>query len=120
MICLEGCFLCCLDTEMILTEEDIRRLESLGYEREDFSEFRDGFIRLKNVDGRCFFLKDGKCSIYEYRPLGCRAYPVIFDLSSGKCTLDELCPARQTVSEEELEEKCRLVKRVLKDIGILT
>lgn len=105
---------------MILTEEDIRRLESLGYSRGEFSEFRDGFIRLKNVNGRCFFLRDGKCSIYEYRPLGCRAYPVIFDLSLGRCILDELCPAKHTVNRRELEERCGLVKRVLRDIGVLT
>ncbi len=105
---------------MILTKRDIRRLESLGYNREDFSEFRDGFIRLRNVDGRCFFLKSGRCSVYEYRPLGCRAYPVIFDLSLGECILDELCPARHTVSREEMKEKCELVKRILREIGILT
>ena len=29
----------------------------------------------KNSEGKCFFLKDDKCSIYTLRPLICRFYP---------------------------------------------
>jgi Fe-S-cluster containining protein len=29
----------------------------------------------KNNEGKCFFLKDNQCSIYELRPLICRFYP---------------------------------------------
>ncbi len=119
MICPEGCHLCCLETEMILTESDIRRLESLGYRREDFSELRGGFIRLKNVDGKCYFLKNGMCSVYEHRPLGCRAYPVIYDLDAGKCVLDEYCPATHTVSEQEFREKCNLAVKVVGELGLI-
>ena len=119
MICPEGCHLCCLETEMILTESDVRRLESLGYRREDFSEFRDGFVRLKNIDGRCYFLRDGKCEVYEHRPMGCRAYPVVFDLKRGECVIDDYCPAGWTVSDEEFDEKCGLVVSALRELGIL-
>ncbi len=119
MMCPEGCHLCCIETEMILTEDDARRLESLGYRREEFAEFRDGFLRLRNVDGRCFFLRDGRCSVYEHRPMGCRAYPVVFDLDGGRCTLDPLCPASHTVSREEFREGCSIVRRVLRDVGII-
>lgn len=30
---------------------------------------------IKNSEGKCFFLKDDQCSIYESRPLICRFYP---------------------------------------------
>jgi Fe-S-cluster containining protein len=29
----------------------------------------------KNNEGKCFFLKDNQCGIYELRPLICRFYP---------------------------------------------
>jgi Fe-S-cluster containining protein len=29
----------------------------------------------KNENGKCFFLKDNNCTIYEIRPLICRFYP---------------------------------------------
>lgn len=29
----------------------------------------------KREDGRCVFLKDGECSIYDHRPLVCKCYP---------------------------------------------
>ena len=119
MICPEGCHLCCLETEMILTESDVRRLEALGYRREDFSEFRDGFVRLKNVDGRCYFLRNGRCQVYEHRPQGCRAYPVVFDLDRGTCSLDTFCPATHTVTEAEFREGCSIVRGILRDVGIL-
>jgi Fe-S-cluster containining protein len=31
----------------------------------------------KDTDGECAFLKDGRCSIYSYRPRACRAVGVI-------------------------------------------
>lgn len=36
----------------------------------------------KNVDGKCIFLKDNACTIYQMRPLICRFYP--FELKSNR------------------------------------
>lgn len=30
---------------------------------------------VKNIEDKCFFLKDNRCSIYKLRPLICRFYP---------------------------------------------
>ncbi len=99
---------------MILTKEDVKAILALGYKLEDFSEYRDGYLRLKNLDGRCFFLNErGHCKIYERRPIGCRAYPVVYDVERKRCKIDEECPARNTVEPEEFSEKCRLVLRAL-------
>jgi len=102
---------------MILTESDIRRIESLGYNREEFSEKRD-FYRLRNVHGRCYFLEGGRCKIYEDRPLGCRAYPVVLNISTNNCELDDLCPAIGTINEEEFREKCLIVLKIIRELGI--
>ncbi len=99
---------------MILAEEDVERILSLGYRLEDFSEFRGGYLRLKNVNGRCFFLDErGSCRIYEHRPLGCKAYPVVYDVDAKRCKIDDLCPARGTLEPDEFVEKCNLVLRAL-------
>ncbi|MCS7102349.1 MAG: YkgJ family cysteine cluster protein [Candidatus Korarchaeum sp.] len=118
MQCSDGCYACCLETEMILTEGDLKRIESLGYRREDFSEFRSGFIRLKNVEGKCYFLSEGRCMIYESRPLGCEAYPVVFNVTTRSCELDYSCPAIDTVGRKEFQNKCRIVTRIIKELGI--
>jgi len=80
---------------MPLTILDVNRIIKMGYKIRDFAEKSEGIWRLKNVDGRCFFLNwNGKCRIYEYRPYGCRLYPLIYDWNEHKITLDNLCPYR--------------------------
>ncbi len=114
MRCPPGCHLCCLEAEMPLTQTDVLRLISQGYELEVFAEFRGGLLRLRNVGGRCVFLDDrGRCQVYPNRPAGCRAYPVVIDADSGECVLDDLCPAADTVEPEELRAWCRLACEVL-------
>ena len=96
------CGKCCHNTEMPLTEEDIKRIESLGYDRRDFTVKIDGIYRLRNVNGRCFFLdEDNRCKIYEYRPLGCRIYPIVLDLERG-AVVDDLCPKKNEIREEDI------------------
>jgi Fe-S-cluster containining protein len=50
---------------------------------------------LKKPDGKCIFLHDEKCTVYEVRPLICRFYP--FELSTdqvGTCSfgVTDECP----------------------------
>jgi Fe-S-cluster containining protein len=59
---------------MLLSKEDIERLERLGFSREDFTVTGgDGLTRLRNVREWCYFydLEEKKCQVYEYKPLGC-------------------------------------------------
>lgn len=99
--CLEhGCAACCYDTEMLLAEEDIRRLEATGRRREEFVE-RDeqGYAGLRNVtreDGRrhCVFLVDDRCSVYADRPQGCRSYPLTLSADALRVVRDVDCPWR--------------------------
>jgi len=106
------CGKCCHNTEMPLTEEDIKRIESLGYDRRDFTVKIDGIYRLRNVNGRCFFLdEDNRCKIYEYRPLGCRIYPIVLDLERG-AVVDDLCPKKNEIREEDI----RRVEPILREL----
>jgi Fe-S-cluster containining protein len=85
------CHVCCLDTIMTLTEADVSVLEEAGYS--DFVRLNtNGDLELKNQNGQCVFLQQGRCSVYEIRPDGCRLFPLILDMRSDRVVRDEFCP----------------------------
>lgn len=96
---------------MQLSKSDIKRIEKLGYKADEFSEVKDGVRVLKNVDGKCFFLKDGKCSIYESRPFGCRLYPVVWDVERKRAVVHDFCPLASSVSKITLKKVERALKK---------
>ena len=112
-----NCGICCEETEMELSSEDIERLEKKGYRLEEFALIDDGVTRLRNVDGYCYFYSraDKKCQIYEKRPLGCYLYPVVYLANEG-AIVDELCPMGQTISEQELRTKGKILDELLKKL----
>ena len=109
---------------MTLTEADATRLEVAGC-RDFFFVNDDDDLQLVNVDGHCIFLVDGRCSVHDDRPEGCRLYPLILDLSVDRVVLDAFCPwardftftqedrvqLRISVGEEEREAKKRASRR---------
>lgn len=80
-----GCGRCCTeDTKherrIILTLRDsLEILEATGISLNEFTEKNNSEVYpyvIRLVNGRCFFLQpDGKCRIYQVRPLVCRFYP---------------------------------------------
>ncbi len=83
------CSFCCRGTEMPLTSDDIKRIESSG--KRDF--YHKDSRELKNRDGRCEFLDEpGNCTIYNIRPWGCRLYPLIMAMPMMHPVFDEDCP----------------------------
>jgi len=106
------CIECCIQTEMILTDDDVERLKRLGFEKNFFLIEDDGLLRLKNESGRCVFLKDYGCTIYEYRPEGCRLYPLIYDPYKKQFVMDYLCPFNFEfkISKEDLDVAKKLIK----------
>jgi len=109
-----GCNLCCLGTRMPLSGEDVARLRALGFK---VSEFVYGSGRrrvLRNVGGRCVFLRETGCVVYEDRPAGCRLYPLVYDEGRRRCVLDACCPHRDgfTVGEGDREALRALLRRL--------
>jgi len=110
------CGKCCERTEMELSRKDIERLEEKGYRREEFAVTdNDGVARLRNIGGWCYFYStaDKKCRVYGKRPLGCYLYPVVYLANEG-AMVDELCPMGQTISEQELRTKAKILDKLLK------
>jgi Fe-S-cluster containining protein len=117
MHCLR-CGECCKETEMLLSNEDIKRLEKRGYDRNSFVRFdREGFAILRNVNGNCFFFDAEKTTCRERanRPLGCRIYPVILDEEKGT-VVDEICPVAKTFTEKEKSKRGKRVIKLLEKI----
>jgi len=87
------CHLCCYETRMTLTEADVDRLTNAGFAG-FVRENRAGDLELVNRDGWCVFLDGGDCGVYDLRPDGCRLYPLVLDIGSGRVVLDDFCPHR--------------------------
>jgi len=109
---------------MELSSKDVERLEGTGYRREEFAFIDDGVTRLRNVDGCCYFysLADKKCRVYGKRPLGCYLYPVVYLVMrvpwlmtyvQWGAMVDDLCPMGQTISEQELRTKAKILVKLL-------
>lgn len=111
------CAKCCHETRMFLSKRDIERLENRGFRLEEFAiRLPSGFYQLRNVNGACYFLRDGLCSVYEDRPEGCRYYPVVLSYDGKRCVRDDFCPNSYTVSRRELKEICPKLKKLYREI----
>ena len=108
-----GCIQCCLETEMLLSNEDIERIRSLGFAQKFFVIKKDRWLQLKNSDGRCVFHNGIECSIYENRPEGCRLYPIIYN-EDMNATFDEDCPYSDKfeISKPRIRQAYELVSKL--------
>ena len=97
---------------MLLLEDDVQRIVSLGFKGGSFAVESDGFKMLRNSSGggRCVFHDGKQCTIYSNRPAGCRLYPIIFDEDLNHPVKDLSCPYRD---EFDLPLKA---KRELSDV----
>lgn len=111
------CIQCCLETEMPLSNEDVERIKGLGFEFDFFVVSRNGWLQLKNSDGRCVFNDGKQCLIYSNRPEGCKLYPITYDEDEKCVVLDEDCPHRDSfkISEVELKLVSALVSKLKKE-----
>ena len=96
------CGNCCRLRIISLTDEDIKRLSEHGHT--DFYVKKGNEYWMKRVKGRCIFLKDDLCSIYEIRPEICRNFPFFKMYGITYCRRLSYCPAL-----EELEKEIKIL-----------
>ncbi|MCL2135152.1 MAG: YkgJ family cysteine cluster protein [Candidatus Bathyarchaeota archaeon] len=112
------CGVCCTETEMLLSKEDIQRIAKKGFNKKYFIKIdKYGYAQLRNRNGYCVFydLDARLCSIYSDRPFGCRVYPVILDEDVG-IVVDVICSERNSVTFKEKSEKGQVVLKLLRVI----
>jgi len=108
------CNKCCKNTNMLLSETDIRQIEKLGYSFDFFVDIYEGWFQLKNKDGHCVFHNGVKCLIYENRPVGCQLYPITFDKDNNCAILDGECPYKTKflITTSKREKLLYLVSKI--------
>lgn len=98
-----GCGLCCGDTDsrvrtIVLLEVEAAQISKATLK--DIPEFAEkmkglqpyAYLMRKDDRGRCFFLKEKRCSIYAIRPLVCEFYPFELLVSDyGKYVFNYTC-----------------------------
>lgn len=115
----KSCGNCCLNTDMLLSEHDINRILKLtDLKPENFLfQNKSGFSQLKNINSHCFFFDKSKkiCIIYDNRPLGCRFYPLIYDIDNEQCIFDDDCPRLHLFyrNDRELKRTCQKIKKFI-------
>jgi len=118
----ENCGKCCLETEMILSQQDIELIKNSypnNLRKQDFVfKNKNDQFQLKNIEEHCVFfdLTSKNCNIYKFRPQGCRFYPLMFDINEEKCKLDEDCPRTNLFykNKQDLKIDCQNLKIFLK------
>ena len=112
-----SCGECCVNTEMEISRSDIKKIEKknpFGFKQHDFCTFFDNFYHLKNVNNYCCFFDSTqkKCKIYDYRPEGCRYYPIIYNLEEDKCEIDTDCKFHRDFKAKfpDLKIICKSIK----------
>lgn len=83
--CRKDCSKCCGGSPgyVFMTEEEISRLhQRLGIDRDTFLlnytktvGDRISLLDVEEDNWNCILLKEGRCSVYEDRPLQCRTFP---------------------------------------------
>lgn len=62
----------------VLNKDELVKIRNLICNDEFYNKINDNLFQLKVEDGKCIFYQNGKCSIYNYRPVDCKLYP--FDI----------------------------------------
>jgi Fe-S-cluster containining protein len=98
--CQPGCSACCSDhgeyTALYLTEDDTRRLaRHLAIEHDQFisryAEVEEGSLLLRMEQPECPFLEEGRCQVYEARPIQCSTFPFWKENLRSRRTWVKLC-----------------------------
>ena len=112
-----NCIQCCKNTNMILSEKDVERIQSLGYSYDFFIDVNNGWLQLKNKEGLCVFHNSKKCLIYENRPEGCRLYPLTYDNDKKIAIFDKDCShqSKFIITENFKNKLFNLVSRVISE-----
>jgi hypothetical protein len=102
---------------MVLTYRDIENIQKRGYNRQFFILEQNGWLQLKNYQGRCVFHNGIQCTIYSQRPKGCTLYPVVYDKDNNSAILDSECPQQQCflLSKVKSQQLHRLISILEKE-----
>lgn len=99
---------------MLLSKNDIEKIQKIGYSINFFVRKEKGFLKLKNKNGRCVFHNGKICLIYDNRPEGCKLYPLIFNKIFQSAMVDDECLFKDgfRFNKKDVNQLYRLVKQI--------
>ena len=99
---------------MPLSKKDLEQIRRLGFNYDYFVVNKDGWLQLKNYNGKCVFNDGKQCLIYKDRPEGCRSYPIIYDDDEDCVILDKNCQHRDDfkVSKTDIVTLMSLIRKL--------
>jgi len=128
---------CCVSRNsygyVYLSTNDIKRFSKFfNLSFEDFElkycQTTDGYIHLtekKNLNGKCIFLKNNKCTVYKSRPMQCRTWPFWNENMNAKIWNEDIainCPGigkgkkiRSDIIDKYLKEDYENEKSILRN-----
>ncbi|MBD3197171.1 MAG: YkgJ family cysteine cluster protein [Candidatus Lokiarchaeota archaeon] len=110
------CGLCCLNTEMLLSKNEITVIiDKFPYkitQKEFSTRLNETLYQLINIDGHCFFydIELGTCEIYDFRPQGCEFYPFIYNQEKQMCEFDSECPNINLFNQDDNKKEILCIK----------
>jgi len=112
------CGICCKQTQMLLSEKDIKLLQKAGHNPKQFIRInKQGYAQLQNKQHYCIFYdtQNRACKAYRERPTGCRLYPIIYSEEEG-VIVDDICPPKESVTGTEIKNKTSVLMKLLRAI----
>jgi len=100
---------------MLLSDDDIKKIEKIGFDNHYFVRSKKGWLKLKNKDGKCVFHNGKICIIYNDRPEGCILYPLIFNEEEKSAVVDDKCPYKNyfRFNTKKVNQLYRLVTKII-------
>lgn len=62
----------------VLNKEELKEISQVLRNNDFYDIIDDNLYKIRLSNNKCIFLENGRCSIYNHRPVDCRLYP--FDI----------------------------------------
>lgn len=98
--CRAGCSQCCY-VDLSVFEVEARNIRNwfTALRPDEQSSLRLKWSEQKAIPGRCEFLRNDQCTIYDARPLICRTQGLAFLYTTGEKALIDVCPLNAEMLE---------------------
>ena len=106
-----------IDNVLLEQKEYFNIIKNLKIDKSEdyFYKIDDKIYNIKtNKNGTCKFYKDGKCSIYDYRPNDCRLYP--FDIIKEQENYYLILYKLKCIDTDEIIEESIKIQKIINEM----
>lgn len=117
IFCKEGCSFCCENGDYPLSQLELKYLMK-GFTILDDATKKNVQDNIKNIKkgGKCPFLINSRCSIYQYRPIVCRVHGLAYLFKDNKVKLPYCANKGKNYSAQYDKEGEILINPILENL----